>query len=92
VKIIDAHAHIGHLGGLFNVGIDAGELVAQMDEHGIERTLTPALDNRVQRAAAEQSDRLVPTVWVNPTESEDAVHQVEHYIGEGFRASSYIPS
>ena len=38
MKKIDAHAHIGHIGGWANVGITEEGLIRQMDEFDIEKT------------------------------------------------------
>ena len=36
MKIIDGHAHIGYIGGWADVGITEEQLIAQMDQYGIE--------------------------------------------------------
>ena len=38
-KKIDAHAHIGEFGGWAKLSINAEQLIAQMDEFNIEKTL-----------------------------------------------------
>ena len=47
MKIIDAHAHIGYIGGWADVGITGEELIAQMDRFEIEKTVLCNEDNDV---------------------------------------------
>ncbi len=92
MRVIDAHAHIGYFGGFFDVGITPDELVGQMDEFGIEKTVICAPDNyAVQRAATEYPDRLIPAVWVNPMTGGQAVEVVERYVREDFCAIKLHP-
>ena len=39
MKKIDAHAHLGYIGGWANVGMDADELISLMDTYEIETTM-----------------------------------------------------
>lgn len=81
MKIIDAHAHIGYFGGWFNVGIKADELINQMDEYNIEKTVVAAVDNEETRAAVRMyQDRLIGIAWVNPWEGSKAIDQAKRYI------------
>ena len=39
MKKIDAHAHLGYIGGWANVGMDVDELISLMDTYEIETTM-----------------------------------------------------
>lgn len=39
MKKIDAHAHLGYIGGWANVKMDADELISLMDTYEIETTM-----------------------------------------------------
>ena len=45
MKKIDAHAHLGYIGGWANVKMDADELISLMDTYEIETTMICVLDN-----------------------------------------------
>lgn len=92
-KKIDAHAHVGHFGGWAGVSITAEELIAQMDENNIEKTLLCAEPNTLCLEATEKyPDRFVGMVYVNPLEGQAAVEQVYHYVKEkGFRGIKANP-
>ena len=47
MKKIDAHAHLGYIGGWANVGMDVDELISLMDTYEIETTMIGVLDNEV---------------------------------------------
>lgn len=47
MKKIDAHAHLGYIGGWANVKMDADELISLMDTYEIETTMICVLDNEV---------------------------------------------
>lgn len=74
---IDAHSHIGMFGGWANVNISAEQLIAQMNEYNIEKTVISTFPARESLEAAERySDRLLCALWVNPTEGNAALDQV----------------
>lgn len=93
MRIIDAHAHVGYFGGFFNVGITDEELIQQMDQHHIEKTVLCALDNQETKKAVERyPDRLVGLIWVNPLEGEKAVEEVYRGVTEwGFKGIKLHP-
>ena len=67
MKKIDAHAHmrVGHPGSWRNFSITPQELICQMDEYEIEKTVICTLPNEeTQKAVNEFPDRLIGTVWV----------------------------
>ena len=47
MKIIDAHAHIGYIGGWADVGITEEGLLEQMNKYNIERTVLCNEDNDI---------------------------------------------
>ena len=99
-KKIDAHSHIGYFGGWSNVGITAEELIAQMDEYNIEKTVlcTYPIDESIV-AVDRYGDRLVGAAWVDPTE-DNAVDIIKDAVkNHGFKAiklhplsHSYLPN
>ncbi len=85
MRIIDAHAHIGYFGAFFDVGVTAEELVSQMEEHAVESTVISSLDNdSVLDAVRRFPDKLIPLVWVDPTEGNSAVSAADTYLKKGF--------
>jgi len=83
MKKIDAHAHmrVGYPGSWRNFSITPQELICQMDEYEIEKTVICTLPNEeTQKAVNEFPDRLIGTVWVNPHEGKKAVAQIYDYI------------
>lgn len=53
-KKIDAHAHIGEFGGWAKLSINAEQLIAQMDEFNIEKTLLCSEPNEICLDAVEK--------------------------------------
>lgn len=93
MKIIDAHAHIGYFGGFFDVGITPDELLKQMDQYEIEKSVICALDNEAAlQAVKDHPDRFVGLAWLNPWDGEKAIQQARHYItDEGFKGIKLHP-
>lgn len=96
MKKIDAHAHIGNFGGWANVSITADELIIQMDEYEIEKTIlcsTDSFDNdNVVEAYKKYKDRILPIVFVNPYDGKKAVDNIYHYVNdEGFKGIKLHP-
>ena len=54
MKKIDAHAHLGYIGGWANVGMDVDELISLMDTYEIETTMICVLDNEVAYKAMQK--------------------------------------
>ena len=99
-KKIDAHSHIGYFGGWSNVGITAEELIAQMDEYNIEKTVlcTYPIDESIE-AVDRYGDRLVGAAWVDPTEDNPEYIIKDAVKNHGFKAiklhplsHSYLPN
>ncbi|MDR2141960.1 MAG: amidohydrolase family protein [Deltaproteobacteria bacterium] len=70
---IDAHAHVGQFGSWCGVSVSASELVAQMDQYGVEKAIVSYPDNEVTLAAQKAfPQRLAALAWLNPNEGEAA--------------------
>ena len=81
-KKIDAHSHVGYFGSWCDVGITPEELIAQMDEYNVERSVTGTYPIRGQPGdgggqvpgsscrSSMARTRWIPIVW---TISKDAV-------------------
>ena len=91
-KKIDAHAHIGNFGGWAGVSITVEEMIAQMDENNIEKTLLCTEPNEICLEAMEKyPDRFVGMVYVNPLEGQAAVDKVHHFAQKGFKGIKANP-
>ena len=67
MKKIDAHAHIGEIGGWANVAATPQQLLELMDMYEIEKTVICSQNNEaVYRAISEWPDRFAGAVYVNP--------------------------
>lgn len=84
MKKIDAHSHIGNFGGWANVSITADELVKQMDEYEIEKTILcstgPDDNDNVAEAFKKYPDRFLPLVFCNPLNGEKEIEKIYHYV------------
>lgn len=91
-KKIDAHSHVGYFGSWSNVGITADELVAQMDEYNIEKTIVSTYPIQESIDAVDQyPERLIGAAWVNPYDS-DALGQIQDAVkNHGFKAIKLHP-
>lgn len=69
-KKIDAHSHVGYFGSWSNVGITPEELIQQMDEYNVEKSVisTYPIGESIE-AVDKYPDRLVGAAWVNPMET-----------------------
>ncbi len=99
-KKIDAHSHVGYFGGWPNVGITPEEMIEQMDQYNVEKTVISTFPmNESLRAVDQYPDRLVGAAWVNPNESA-AADQIRSAVNDhGFKAvklhplfHSYLPN
>ena len=86
-KKIDAHAHIGEFGGWAKLSINAEQLIAQMDEFNIEKTLLCSEPNEICLDAVEKyPDRFVGMVYPNPYDGQKAVDMIYDYVqNKGFK-------
>lgn len=91
MKMIDAHAHIGYIGGWADVGINGEELIRQMDRFEIEKTVLCNEDNDITLDMMKQyPGRIVGAVYVNPL-NPATVDFMEHYFDLGFSAVKLNP-
>lgn len=91
MRKIDAHAHIGYIGGWADVGITGEELIHQMDEFQIEKTVLCCEDNDITlRMMENYPGRIIGAVYVNPLE-QDTVDVLETYLSKGFEAVKLNP-
>jgi hypothetical protein len=91
-KKIDAHSHIGYFGSWSDVGITAEELIAQMDEYNVEKTVICTYPIQESLDAVDKyPDRFVGAAWVNPYDMDclDIIRDaVENH---GFKAIKLHP-
>ena len=92
-QIIDAHVHVGH-GREKELSVD--ELLAQMDEYGVDRAVicpveeeivveNRAGNDRILAAVRAHPDRLVGFAVANPWFGQAAVEELRRAVGEGLR-------
>ena len=74
-KKIDAHSHVGYFGSWCDVGITPEELIAQMDEYNVEKSVicTYPIQDSLD-AVDKYPDRLVGAAWLNPMRSRLSGH------------------
>ncbi|MFQ7472651.1 MAG: amidohydrolase family protein [Anaerovoracaceae bacterium] len=91
-KKIDAHSHIGFFGGWSNVGITAEEMIAQMNEYNVEKTIISTYPAKESIEAVDKyPDRLIGAVWVNPNEPS-AIETIKDAVkNHGFKAVKLHP-
>ena len=91
-KKIDAHSHIGFFGGWSIVGITAEEMIAQMNEYNVEKTIISTYPAKESIEAADKyPDRLIGAVWVNPNEPS-AIETIKDAVkNHGFKAVKLHP-
>ena len=91
-KKIDAHSHVGYFGGWSDVGITPEELIAQMDEYNVEKTVISTYPIKESIEAVDKyPDRLVGAAWVNPNDAA-ALDQISDAVkNHGFKAIKLHP-
>lgn len=92
-KKIDAHSHVGYFGGWCDVGITPEQMIHQMDEYNIEKTVisTYPIEDSIQ-AVSLYPDRLTGAVWVNPNEGKTALQQIRNTVANhNFKAVKLHP-
>ena len=89
---IDAHSHVGYFGGWSDVGITPEELVAQMEEYNIEKTIVSTFPIKESIEAVDKyPDKLIGAAWVNPMDP-DAVEVIHDAVeNHGFKAIKLHP-
>ena len=91
MKIIDAHAHIGYIGGWADVGITEEGLLKQMNKYNIERTVLCNEDNDITlRMMERHPGHIIDCLYVNPLEPK-TVDSMESYLKKGFTSVKLNP-
>lgn len=91
MRKIDAHAHIGGIGGWANVEMKPEQLIALMDEFEIEKSVVCCGDNdETLKALKQNPDRIIGAIYVNPLE-QDSVDSMDYYVEQGFKAVKLNP-
>jgi len=91
MKKIDAHAHIGYIGGWADVGITEEGLIKQMDDYDIEKTVLCCEDNDLTLKVMENHPgRIIGAVYVNPL-NQKTIDSMEEYIEKGLTAVKLNP-
>ena len=91
MKIIDAHAHIGYIGGWADVGITEEGLIDQMNTYDIEKTVLCCEDNDFTLDVMKRNPgRIVGCVYVNPL-NRSTVDSMESYVEKGLTAVKLNP-
>ncbi|NBK98160.1 MAG: amidohydrolase [Erysipelotrichia bacterium] len=91
MRKIDAHVHIGSIGGWANVSMLPLELIALMDQHEIEKSIVCCGDNEaVLQAMKTYPKRILGAVYVNPLEKK-SIALLDHYLKQGFIAIKLNP-
>lgn len=85
MKKIDAHVHVGDFGGWASVSMTAESLVGSMDEFDMERSILCGANqysnDDVLNARERYPERILPLVWVDPLQGEEALQAVDRYVG-----------
>ncbi|MGI6257723.1 MAG: amidohydrolase family protein [Anaerovoracaceae bacterium] len=91
-KKIDAHSHVGWFGGWSNVGITPEEMIEQMDEYNIEKTVisTYPMEESVE-AVDRYPDRLVGAAWIDPNEPGCLDRVIDAVERHGFKGIKLHP-
>jgi predicted TIM-barrel fold metal-dependent hydrolase len=82
MEIIDSHTHLGTF-PLFNVSLDADEMIEIMDQHHINISIVFSLSNELTlNAIKKYPKRLVGLVWVNPHHGISALQDIDKAVKE----------
>jgi predicted TIM-barrel fold metal-dependent hydrolase len=92
MEIIDSHTHLGTF-PLFNVSLDADEMIKIMDQHHISVSIVFSLPNDLTlNAIKKYPKRLVGLVWVNPHHGASALQDIDKAVKEwNFRGIKMHP-
>lgn len=91
MKKIDAHAHIGYIGGWADVGITEQQMIEQMDEFDIERVALCCEDNELTlQVMKRHPERIIGCIYVNPFDLQSA-ENMKKYAEKGFSAVKLNP-
>lgn len=91
-KKIDAHSHVGWFGGWSNVGITPEEMIEQMDEYNIEKTVISTYPMKESVEAVDRfSGRLVGAAWIDPNEPGCLDQVIDAVEGHEFKGIKLHP-
>ena len=91
MKKIDAHAHIGYIGGWADVGITEQQMIEQMDEFDIERVALCCEDNELTlQVMKRHPERIIGCIYVNPFDLQ-STENMKKYAEKGFSAVKLNP-
>lgn len=92
MEIIDSHTHLGEF-PLFNVSLNADEMISIMNQHNIIISVVFSLPNKLTLEAIKNyPGRLVGLVWVNPHDGERALEEIDEAINRwGFKGIKMHP-
>jgi predicted TIM-barrel fold metal-dependent hydrolase len=77
---IDSHTHLGSF-PMFNVSLNADEMVSIMNQYSIRKSVVSALPNELTLNAVKQyPDKLVGLVWINPYDGDKAMKNIDKAI------------
>ena len=80
--IIDSHTHLGDF-PMFNVKLNAEEMIKIMDEWNIGKSLVASIPNELTlKAVKKHPNRIFGMIWVNPYDREKAASLVKKAIVE----------
>jgi len=90
--IIDSHTHLGSF-PMFNVSLNADEMVSIMNQYSIRKSVVSALPNELTLNAVKQyPDKLVGLVWINPYDGDKAMKNIDKAInGWNFKGIKMHP-
>ena len=90
--VIDSHTHLGDF-PLFNVSLNADEMISIMNQYKIRRSVVSSLPNEITLNAVKQyPDKLVGLVWINPYDGHKAVKHIDRAINRwGFKGIKMHP-
>ncbi len=89
---IDAHSHIGYFGGWSDVGITAEELIDQMNEYNVEKTLISTFPIKDSIEAVDKyPEHFIGVAWVDPNDPKACDTIVDAVENHGFKAIKLHP-
>lgn len=100
-KKIDAHSHVGYFGGWCDLGITPEQMIEQMDEYNIEKSIISTYPIQESIEAVDKfPDRIIGAAWVNPNDGIKALEQINDTVtNHNFKAiklhplfHSYLPN
>jgi predicted TIM-barrel fold metal-dependent hydrolase len=92
MKIIDSHTHLGNF-PLFNVSLNADDMIKIMDQHDISMSIVFSLPSELTlNAVKKYPNRLIGLIWVNPHDNISTLQDIDRAINEwNFRGIKMHP-